>query len=211
MKVKLQWSTPQGDDLVAFMARVSNPENQDNKETAPRLIRYLIAHKHWSPLEMVNACVQIETTRDIAHQIIRHRSFSFQEYSGRYASYGNLLRSIEPRVQDHKNRQSSLACSDDAVNTQFDLSVRGIAEHSLKVYNDLLGANIAREVARRILPEGLVPTTIYMNGTLRSWIHYWDVRCTPETQVEHRAVAEGTRDAILPAFPLIRSVLEEQR
>lgn len=189
------------------MARVSNPDNQDNRKTAPKLIKYLIDHRHWSPFEMVNACVQIETTRDIAHQIIRHRSFSFQEFSGRYAEYEGLVER-EGRLQDQKNRQNSLPCESKALWEVFSAQVRSVAELSYDAYRTLLEFGFAKETARVLLPEGLVPTVMYMNGTLRSWIHYWDVRCTPETQKEHRLVAEDTRRVVLEQFPTIKEILQ---
>lgn len=202
MSVSLIWTTPGGDDLIAMMARVSNPDNQDNKKTAPKLIKYLIDHKHWSPFEMVNACVKIETSRDIAHQIIRHRSFAIQEYSGRYAEYGGLLER-EGRLQDHKNRQNSLPCEDESLRETFSSYVREVGEHSFDAYRGLIDLGFAKESARALLPEGLVPTTMYMNGSIRSWIHYWGVRCTPDTQKEHRLIAYETRDIILKEFPQV--------
>lgn len=207
MVSKLVWATPEGDDLVAFMARVSNPENQDNKSTSARLLRYLIEHKHWSPFEMVNACVEISTTRDIAHQIIRHRSFSFQEFSGRYAEYPDLNTERECRLQDTKNRQHSQPCDDPNLLGWWEGALEESVSSLQSVYQNALQLGIAREVARSILPEGLVPTTVYMNGTLRSWIHYWEVRCTPETQKEHRIVAEETREAVLSAYPGISRLI----
>lgn len=206
MVSRLVWATPEGDDLVAFMARVSNPENQDNKTTSERLLRYLIEHKHWSPFEMVNACVEIKTTRDISRQILRHRSFSFQEFSGRYAEYDSLLVERECRCQDTKNRQSALPAPDD-LQREWGLVVEGVATHAWEAYQEALASGVAKEVARAILPEGLVPTTMYMNGTLRSWIHYWEVRCTPETQKEHRIVAEETREVVLSAYPGISRLI----
>jgi thymidylate synthase (FAD) len=189
------------------MARVSNPSNQDNKATAAKLVGYLIAHKHWSPFEMVNACVSITTTRDIGRQILRHRSFSFQEFSGRYAEYGQLALERDCRIQDTANRQNSLPVVDQKVQEAWRDSVEAVRNHCWSAYEHALADGVAKEVARALLPEGLVPSTLYMNGSLRSWIHYWNVRCTPETQKEHRLVAEATRDVILPAFPNIAKVL----
>jgi thymidylate synthase (FAD) len=208
MKVNLIWCTPEGDDLIAHMARVSNPANQDNKATAPKLIKYLIDHRHWSPFEMVNACVSIETTRDISRQILRHRSFSFQEFSGRYAMYGQLIQERDCRIQDKTNRQSSLPPLDNGTKERWATKVQAVSAICLDAYTSAIRDGVAKEVARALLPEGLVPTTMYMNGTLRSWIHYFQVRCTPETQKEHRLVAEATREAILPAFPMIAEVLK---
>lgn len=205
--VELVWATPGGDDLVAYMARVSNPANQDNKSTAPKLIQYLIDHKHWSPFEMVNACVSIETTRDIGRQILRHRSFSFQEFSGRYSMYDGLASERECRIQDKSNRQNSLSVISRDQQSLWDRAVEGVRDHCWSAYIDALNAGVAKEVARSLLPEGLVPSTLYMNGNLRSWIHYWEIRCAPETQKEHRLVAEATRSAILEKFPMISSIV----
>lgn len=192
------------------MARVSNPDNQSNNKTAAKLLRYLIRKRHWSPFEMVNACVRIDTTRDIAHQILRHRSFSFQEFSGRYAEYGELTLERECRIQDTSNRQNSFPVVDQRLQQKWQSTVSSIRDNCWSAYQYLLGLGVAKEVVRSILPEGLVPTTMYMNGTLRSWIHYWSVRCTPETQKEHRLVAKATQDVILPAFPNIAEVLHGQ-
>ncbi len=192
------------------MARVSNPENENNTATAPRLLRYLIRNKHWSPFEMVNACVYIECPRDISRQILRHRSFSFQEFSGRYSENRDLYDERDVRLQDNSNRQNSLP-----IETESDIPrrwnylvsmVRGVC---LEAYRAALAMGVAKEVARALLPEGLVPTRLYMNGTLRSWIHYWDVRCDPATQKEHRDVANATREVILEAFPQIRGIITD--
>ena len=177
MKVELVWATPNGDDLVAKMARVSNPNNENNKETAPRLIKYLIDHKHWSPFEMVNACVYVECPRDISRQILRHRSFSFQEFSGRYAAYSDLETHREGRIQDKTNRQNSIPLMDRAKTAAWNSLVYGVRSECLEAYRSALDMGIAKEVARSLLPEGLVPTRMYMNGSLRSWIHYFEVRC----------------------------------
>lgn len=207
LTVELIWATPNGDDLVARMARVSNPDNENNTETAPRLIRYLIRHKHWSPFEMVNACVLIECPRDISRQILRHRSFSFQEFSGRYSKYEGLIEMREPRMQDSANRQNSILSTDRDIARNWERLVRRVQAVCFKAYDLALAMGIAKEVARVLLPEGLVPTRMYMNGTLRSWVHYWDVRCGPETQKEHRLIAEATREAILKEFPQIKEAL----
>ncbi len=189
------------------MARVSNPENQDNKLTSERLLRYLIAHKHWSPFEMVNACVEIRTTRDISRQILRHRSFSFQEYSGRYAEFSDLEDGRELRLQDIHNRQSSLGNDDVVKELLWKKLLGSVRDVTWYAYREAIRAGAAKEVARALLPEGLVPTTMYMNGNLRSWIHYWEVRCTPETQKEHRLIAEETREAVLSAYPGISRMI----
>lgn len=208
MKTELEWVTPNGDDLVAKMARVSNPNNENNKETAPRLIRYLIDHKHWSPFEMVNACVLIEVPRDIGRQILRHRSFRFQEFSGRYAEYGDLYKEREGRLQDTKNRQNSLALVDEAKQAIWRGLVATVRVTCLEAYRTALDLGIAKEVARALLPEGLIPSRMYINGDLRSWIHYWAVRCDPATQKEHRELAEATRELILAQFPMIKEALD---
>lgn len=208
MNVKKVWITPDADNLVAKLARVSNPANEDNVETAPRLIGYLIRNSHWSPFEMVSACVEIETTRDISRQILRHRSFSFQEFSGRYAAYDHLETEREVRMQDPKNRQSSLECSDEDLQHWWTESVENVGELAGHLYHEALARGVAKEVARVLLPEGLVPTRMYMAGTLRSWIHYWEVRCDESTQKEHRAIADATRSIILSNLPSIRDALE---
>lgn len=207
MNVKAMWTTPDGDNLVGYMARVSNPKAQPD-DPADRLIRYLLRNAHWSPFEMVNACVEINTTRDISRQILRHRSFSFQEFSGRYAAYeevGTDLR--EARLQDKTNRQSSLPAPAEEVDW-FNQAQKEVADFAFEKYQEALARGHAKENARAVLPEGLTPTKLFMNGTLRSWIHYWQVRCTAGTQKEHRLVAEETRKIILTDFPNIRNALD---
>lgn len=203
MKVELVWATANGDDLVAKMARVSNPSNENNKETAPRLIRFLKRNKHWSPFEMVNACVYIECPRDISRQILRHRSFSFQEFSGRYSDYVNLLDAREPRLRDETNRQNSipLESSENELAKKWEILVETVRSVCFWAYRSALNMGIAKEVARVLLPEGLVPTRMYVNGTLRSWIHYLEVRCDEATQKEHREVANAIRDILRLEFP----------
>jgi len=203
MGVRLVWATPNGEALVAEMARVSNPTNKNNTATAPKLIKYLIDNKHWSPFEMVNVCMEIVTTRDIARQILRHRSFSFQEFSQRYA-IANTFVSSEARLQDDKNRQNSLETDDVATQGWWtDVQERMIKEASL-LYQLALNRGIAKETARKVLPEGLTESTMYMNGTLRSWLHYIDIRCDKATQKEHRLIAEQCRDVIKELFPSIK-------
>ena len=209
MKTELIWATPNGDELVAKMARVSNPKNENNNETAPRLIAYLIRNKHWSPLEMVNACVYIECPRDISRQILRHRSFSFQEFSGRYAIYDDLFTEREGRLQDNRNRQNSLTLADTAKKIAWEKLVALVRGTCLAAYRSALDLGVAKEVARALLPEGLVPTRLYMNGTLRSWVHYFQIRCSPETQKEHREIAEATRELILAQYPMIKEALDQ--
>lgn len=208
MKAELIWVTPNGDELVAKMARVSNPDNENNTATAPRLIGYLMRNKHWSPFEMVNACVLIEVPRDIGRQILRHRSFRFQEFSGRYAAYDDLYAQREGRLQDTKNRQNSLALVDKAKQLLWDGLVTTVRATCLEAYRTALDLGIAKEVARALLPEGLIPSRMYINGDLRSWIHYWAVRIDPATQKEHREVAEATRELILAQYPMIKEALD---
>jgi thymidylate synthase (FAD) len=199
-KVNLIWSTPNGEDLVAFMARVSNPENQDNKETASKLVKYLIKNKHWSPLDMVDMCVEIETTRDIARQILRHRSFYFQEFSQRYAEVQGFERS-ECRMQDSKNRQNSLECENPDLDVWWQRAQQRVIDDAEFLYKQALSRNIAKEVARKILPEGLTISRMYMKGTLRNWIHYLEVRCDDATQKEHREVALLIKEQLLKCYP----------
>lgn len=205
MGVRLVWATPNGEALVAEMARVSNPTNKNNTATAPKLIKYLIDNKHWSPFEMVNICMEIVTTRDIARQILRHRSFSFQEFSQRYA-IANAFVSSEARLQDEKNRQNSLETDDVALQGWWtDVQERMIKEASL-LYQLALDRGLAKETARKVLPEGLTESTMYMNGTLRSWLHYIDIRCDKATQKEHRLIAEQCREIIKQQFPSIKDL-----
>jgi thymidylate synthase (FAD) len=199
-KVKVIWATPEGEDLIAYMARVSAPENQGNKETAPKLVKYLIKHKHWSPLEMVNVCMEIETTRDIARQILRHRSFSFQEFSQRYAVATDFELS-EARLQDNKNRQNSLVTDDTEIQNWWNAAQLRVQSDAELMYQSALKMGIAKEQARKLLPEGLTMSKMYMNGTLRSWLHYVDIRCDAATQKEHREVALKCRDELTKLFP----------
>lgn len=199
-KVKVIWATPEGEDLIAYMARVSAPENQGNKETAPKLVKYLIKHKHWSPLEMVNVCMEIETTRDIARQILRHRSFSFQEFSQRYAVATDFELS-EARLQDNKNRQNSLVTDDAEIQNWWNAAQLRVQSDAELMYQSALKMGIAKEQARKLLPEGLTMSKMYMNGTLRSWLHYVDIRCDAATQKEHREVALKCRDELTKLFP----------
>lgn len=207
-KVKLVWATPDAENLVAYMARVSNPENQDNPATAQRLLAYLVKNKHWSPFEMVNVCIEIETTRDIARQILRHRSFSFQEFSQRYAT-ATMFDVRETRLQDIKNRQNSLLNEDRELADMWERAQKDLIDHSTKVYQWALDNNIAKEVARAVLPEGNTISRMYMNGSLRSWLHYLAIRCDQATQKEHREVAEKCRTIIYNLFPSIKDVLND--
>ena len=195
------WATPRGDELIAYMARVSNPDNQDNTETAPKLIKYLVKNNHWSPFEMVNMCVQINTTRDIARQILRHRSFSFQEFSQRYAEVDTPEEWSEARMQDVTNRQNSIETTDEALKSWWQAMQQRVADDAEWVYRTALSKGIAKEVARKVLPEGLTPTRMYMNGTLRSWLHYVEIRCDKATQKEHREIAEQCKALLVTHFP----------
>jgi thymidylate synthase (FAD) len=203
MGVRLVWATPNGEALIAEMARVSNPDNKNNTATAPKLIKYLIDNKHWSPFEMVNVCMEIVTTRDIARQILRHRSFSFQEFSQRYAIANTFITS-EARLQDTQNRQNSLETTDVLVQDWWKQAQERLITEATTVYSLALGRGLAKEVARKVLPEGLTESTMYMNGTLRSWLHYIDIRCDAATQKEHRLIAEQCRDIIKQQFPNIK-------
>lgn len=202
MNVKLVWVTPDAEEKVAYMARVSNPDNQDNKATAPKLLRYLMNNKHWSPFEMVNVCMEIECTRDIARQIIRHRSFSFQEFSQRYGEAVDWEYS-EARLQDEKNRQNSLPTQDRELQRWWDEQQRSLVAQARGVYGAALNQGIAKEVARKVLPEGLTMSRMYMNGTLRSWMHYVDIRCDAATQKEHREIADKCKAILTEQFPSI--------
>jgi len=201
-KVKVIWSTPNGEDLIAHMARVSAPANQEAGTDSSRLIKYLVKHKHWSPFEMVNVCMEIETTRDIARQILRHRSFSFQEFSQRYAEVQGYSIS-EARMQDTKNRQNSLETEDRELQEWWTAKQREALRSARMVYDEALAIGIAKEVARKVLPEGITMSKMYMNGTLRSWMHYVDIRCDAATQKEHRDVALKCKEELIKLFPNI--------
>jgi thymidylate synthase (FAD) len=194
-------------ELVAFCARVSNPANQTNTDTSEKLIRYLIKHKHWSPLEMVSACLEIETTRDIARQILRHRSFSFQEFSQRYAVADLGFEYKEARLQDTKNRQNSIEVEDSALQEEWAILQRNVASTSQVAYKWALDNGIAKEQARAVLPEGITTSRLYMQGTLRSWLHYIELRSGPETQKEHREIAQACAVALESIFPMVSEFL----
>lgn len=191
-------------DLIAYCARVSNPDNQNNKETSEKLVKYLMKHKHWSPLEMVSACIEIETTRDIARQILRHRSFSFQEFSQRYADPTQDLdfEIREARLQDPKNRQNSVETDDPELQAIWEDKQRGVINASLDAYKWAVSNGIAKEQARAVLPEGNTVSRMYVNGTLRSWVHYIELRGANGTQKEHMEIAWAVADAIAKIFPL---------
>jgi len=196
-------------DLVAYCARVSNPDNQNNKDTATGLVKYLMKHKHWSPLEMVSVCLEIETTRDIARQLLRHRSFSFQEFSQRYADPVKELEMIprEARLQDTKNRQNSIAIdtsveSQRRINEDWRMKQMKHIRQTTELYNWAIENGIAKEQARAVLPEGNTVSRLYVNGTLRSWIHYIELRGDNGTQLEHMELAWAVADAITKIFPM---------
>ena len=219
MKVKLvSYSTPteeflnegidNAQELVAFCARVSNPSNQLNTETSEKLIKYLIKNAHWSPLEMVSACLEIETTRDIARQILRHRSFSFQEFSQRYANPVKDLEFVtrEARLQDLKNRQNSIENDDEEVSNMWIEKQEHLINEARETYNWAIENGIAKEQARAVLPEGNTVSRMYMNGTLRSWIHYIELRSGNGTQKEHMEIAVACAEVITKIFPMSKNL-----
>jgi len=223
MKVELiSYSQPESyfaentTELVAFCARVSNPGNQSNKETSEKLIRYLIKNQHWSPLEMVNMCLEIETTRDIARQMLRHRSFSFQEFSQRYADPTKDLSFVlrEARLQDPKNRQNSIALDGTLgqalIGDEWRMKQKELIAHALEVYEWAVAKGIAKEQARAVLPEGNTVSRLYMNGTLRSWIHYIQLRSANGTQKEHMQIAQKCAEVIAKVFPMAKDFVEKQ-
>ena len=199
------------EDIIAYCARVSNPSNQMNTKTAPKLIAFLIKHKHWSPFELASMCVEIKTSRAIAAQILRHRSFSFQEFSQRY-SEAQELEPLELRQQAEKNRQSSTdvidpRLTDDYKNVPASLAISQHLNQGIKLYNELIEAGVAKESARMVLPL-TTETTLYMNGTVRSWVHYIDLRTEENTQKEHRDIANGVKDIFIEQFPNVSEALE---
>ena len=197
-------------DFVAYCARVSNPTNQMNNETAEKLIKYLIKHKHWSPLEMVSATMEIETTRDIARQLLRHRSFSFQEFSQRYADPAdmgaNYFETSEARLQDTKNRQNSIEINDEELQNMWNIKQRAVMQEAEEAYDWAIEKGIAKEQARKVLPEGLTLSKLYANGTLRSWVHYIELRSANGTQKEHMELAKACGQAIAQVFPLVKDL-----
>ena len=219
MKVNLiSYSTPtkefiddgidNAQELVAFCARVSNPSNQLNTETSEKLIKYLIKNAHWSPLEMVSACLEIETTRDIARQILRHRSFSFQEFSQRYANPVKDLEFVtrEARLQDLKNRQNSIETDDEEITNMWIKKQEDLIENAKETYNWAIKNGIAKEQARAVLPEGNTVSRMYMNGTLRSWIHYIELRSGNGTQKEHMDIALACAEVVAKIFPMSKNL-----
>jgi thymidylate synthase (FAD) len=197
-------------ELVAWAARVSNPSNQNNTESAPKLVQYLIKHQHWSPLEMVHISMEIKTTRDIARQILRHRSFSFQEYSQRYADPTKDLEFIvrEARLQDTKNRQNSIDTDDEELENQWIGAQESVQNWAIKAYKWAIDNGIAKEQARAVLPEGNTASVMIMSGSLRSWVHYCQLRMDKATQKEHRIIAEQCWDIITHHFPDVQKALE---
>ena len=200
-------------ELIAYCARVSNPGNQNNKETSEKLVKYLIKNRHWSPLEMVNACLEIETTRDIARQILRHRSFSFQEFSQRYADPTKDLayQTRDARLQDPNNRQNSVELDFDIederrLNEDFRMKQMSLWREAQKTYEWAISKGIAKEQARAVLPEGMTVSRLYMNGTLRSWVHYIDLRSANGTQLEHQEIAIACAFEIAQIFPLMKEL-----
>jgi thymidylate synthase (FAD) len=221
MKVKLlSYSQPAAEfkttgidnvqELIAYCARVSNPSNQFNTDTSEKLIRYLIRHQHWSPLEMVSACMEIETTRDIARQILRHRSFSFQEFSQRYADPTQDLDFVvrEARLQDLQNRQNSVVTSDAALQAWWDAQQKYVIQVARKAYREAIDRGIAKEQARAVLPEGNTVSRLYVNGTLRSWIHFIELRSANGTQLEHQEIARACAAAIATIFPMAQDLIQ---
>ena len=198
-------------DLVAFCARVSNPSNQANTKTTAKLLEYLIKHKHWSPFEMASACIEIETTRDIARQLLRHRSFSFQEFSQRYADIRDLDDNFvirEARLQDITNRQNSVKTDDVVLMSQWVNKQKELIDHAKEVYNWAIDAGIAKEQARAVLPEGNTVSKLYVNGTIRSWIHYIELRSANGTQQEHMELAREVAAAISQIYPKVADFVE---
>jgi thymidylate synthase (FAD) len=202
MTVELIWSTPDAEKLIVKMARVSNPSNEDNWATGPGLLRYCLKHKHFSIFEMANMCVKISTQRDISAQILRHRSFTFQEFSTRYAAINNGVDLPALRRQDYKNRQNSFDDLSDELIEKYTGRMLDLFTETQTLYNDMLTDGIAKETARRILPLA-TNTTLYMNGSLRSWIHYLQLRCDEATQLEHRKIAQEIKQIFCQEFPVI--------
>jgi thymidylate synthase (FAD) len=199
-------------DLVAYCARVSNPSNQSNTESSERLIKYLIKHKHWSPLEMVSACLEVETTRDIARQLLRHRSFSFQEFSQRYADPTQELSFVlrDARLQDNKNRQNSIVTDDAMLQRGWEVKQEHVIRAAKHAYEWAIQNGIAKEQARAVLPEGNTVSRLYVNGTLRSWVHYIELRSANGTQLEHIEVAKACAEVISKIFPMINTIREQE-
>ena len=202
-------TTLDAQDLISYCARVSNPSNQNNVETSERLLTYLAKEKHWSPFEMVSACLEITTTRDIARQILRHRSFSFQEFSQRYAEQAEFSNFRDARMQDHKNRQNSIETNDGDLKFEWLKQQSEVALVVRNAYAWALKNGIAKEQARAVLPEGITESKMYMNGTLRSWMHYIELRSGVETQKEHREIAIECGKVLQKIFPLMKKITSD--
>lgn len=199
------------EEFIAYCARVSNPSNQINNETAERLLQYLVKNKHWSPFEMVHIVMEINTTRDIGRQILRHRSFSFQEFSQRYAEVDSTTFAYrEARLQDQKNRQNSIETSDAQLLTTWEMKQQQIAHEARLAYKWAIDNGVAKEQARAVLPEGMTMSRMYMSGSLRSWLHYCELRCGNGTQKEHRLIADECRNIIAIQFPSISNIIMSQ-
>ena len=199
-------------DLIAYAARVSNPSNQANTKTTAKLLDYLIKHKHWSPFEMASACIEIETTRDIARQLLRHRSFSFQEFSQRYANINDLDGDFiirKARLQDKTNRQNSVETSDASLEVWWDAQQKFVIDQVKRIYNEAIDKGIAKEQARVILPEGNTVSRLYVNGTIRSWIHYIELRSANGTQQEHMELAKAVAEAISKIYPKVLEFIDD--
>ena len=196
------------EEFIAYTARVSNPSNQMNHESAGRLLRYLVKHRHWSPFEMVSVTMEIKTSRDIARQILRHRSFSFQEFSQRYAEVTDPMIKRETRKQDRVNRQNSIETDDFALTDNFKYAQEAVWDLATDWYEHLLKNGVAKEQARALLPEGLTPSTLYMSGTLRSWLHYVDLRAANGTQKEHMEIAQQAKEVLREVFPNVMEMLD---
>ena len=199
-------------DLIAYCARVSNPKNQANTKTTPKLLDYLIEHKHWSPFEMASACIEVDTTRDIARQLLRHRSFSFQEFSQRYADVRDLSDSVvikKARLQDPKNRQNSIVHDDVSLHNTWEVQQKAVWQRAMQAYEWAIENGIAKEQARAVLPEGNTPSRLYVNGTIRSWIHYIELRSSNGTQLEHIELARAVAEAISKIYPKVADFIED--
>jgi thymidylate synthase (FAD) len=212
MNVQLIWFTPKAEEMIVKMARVSAPKNQDNMDTAPHLLRYLIKHKHWSPFEMANMCVEIETTRAISPQILRHRSFSFQEFSQRYASANELGSAVIPhlRRQDNANRQNSIDDLSPELIAGYYRRISQLCEDAEHLYKEMVSNGIAKECARSVLPLS-TQTRLYMNGTIRSWIHYLQLRTANGTQAEHQQIAQWIKQIFCQQFPVIGEAVFQEK
>ena len=200
-------------DLIAYCARVSNPANQANTKTTPKLLDYLIKHKHWSPFEMASACIEVTTTRDIARQLLRHRSFSFQEFSQRYADICDLDNDFvirEARLQDPKNRQNSIDNDNMVLEDEWANKQMAVIETAKMAYNWAIENGIAKEQARAVLPEGNTPSRLYVNGTIRSWIHYIELRSANGTQKEHMELAAAVAEAIAAIYPKAKEFVDDE-